>query len=139
MFLLLIRLPLRFSIIIFPIFGCQNNLCWLIMVDIGLSTECPKKVLYLINNRRKGFCSISQLLFVFDKRGPNLDFDLFFSQSNKNCNFCELKDKNVLNHETRVKRSLQFTFLCMKLSVPFIYKSVIYWFNLTRFLSMTTE
>ena len=38
----------------------------------------PKKVLRLIISRTKALCSISEMLFVFDKGDPNLDFNILF-------------------------------------------------------------
>ena len=58
-----------------------------------------QRVLRLINNRTKAFCSISKLLFVLDKGDPTLGFDnLFFSMETKLPKLWELKDKSVLNH-----------------------------------------
>ena len=37
-----------------------------------------KKVLRLINNRTKAFCSISEMLSVVDKGDPDLDFNILF-------------------------------------------------------------
>ena len=54
------------------------------------------KVLHLINNRTKAFCSISEMSFVLDKGGPNLNFDiLFFSFGLKLPELRELQDKNA--------------------------------------------
>ena len=39
---------------------------------------CPKKVLHLINNGTKAFCSVSKMLFVLDKRDRNLNSDILF-------------------------------------------------------------
>ena len=73
------------------------------------------------------------MLFVLDKQDLDIDFDiLFFSIDRKLQELWELKGKNALNHETR--GSLKFTFLPVKLSVPFIDKSFIYQSNLTTFL-----
>ena len=36
--------------------------------DSKCNTECPKKVLRLINNRTKAFCSFPDIFFVVDKR-----------------------------------------------------------------------
>ena len=67
-----------------------------------------------------------------DKGDPNLDFDISFSYSEENYQLGELKDK--MHSTMKPEGLLNFTLLCMRLSVTFIDKSFIYQFNLTRFL-----
>ena len=72
----------------------------------------------LINKRTKAFRSISEWLFVLDKRDPQFDFDiLFFSIGLKLPELRELKCKNAFDHETR--GSFEFYFLMHKAKCTF--------------------
>ena len=61
------------------------------------------------------------MLFVLDKPGPNLDFNiLFFSVRWKLRDLCELKDKNAFYHETR--GSLEFYLAMHKAKCTFYWQ-----------------
>ena len=67
---------------------------------------------------------------MLDKGDPNLDFDIsFFSFGWKLQKLSELKDKRALSPETRGSGPLNFSSLCINLSVPFIHESFIFRFN----------
>ena len=81
-----------------------------------------------MNSTTKAFGSTSEMLFVWNKRDPNLDFDILFFPIEWNLpELCELKTKMHLT--MKQEDLLHFTFLCIKQSVPFIDKSFIYWLN----------
>ena len=68
----------------------------------GYCTGHPKKkVLRMINNGTKTFCSTFKISFVSDRCGIKLDFDISFLKIGQMLTeLRELEDQNVVNHET---------------------------------------
>ena len=72
-----------------------------------------QKVLRLIDNKTKAFCSISEILLFFIRETLTwISISYFFSVDLKLPELCELKDRNALNHETN--GSLEFYILMHK-------------------------
>ena len=94
------------------------------------NTGCPKKVLRLINNRRKAFCLISEMFWI----NETLTWILisYFSHSDENCRSYESLKRKA--HSTmKPEGPLNFRSSCPNLSARFIHDSFIFWFNLTDF------
>ena len=90
---------------------CQVYHCY---VSISGSTWCPKKVLRLINNKTKTFCSIFKISFVSDWCDINLNFDISLLKIGQILTeLQELDDQNAVNHETNELFLLATTWVYM--------------------------